>query len=74
MNTSALQTHLLATNKGKAYHKQRQQLGKPLENPFIGYVFSDNTPGKREREGYMHIYTKTAGNGREKEATTQRDK
>ncbi|XP_019851255.1 PREDICTED: uncharacterized protein LOC109581518 [Amphimedon queenslandica] len=42
VNTGALQTHLLATNKGKAYHKQRQQLGKPLENPFIGYVFSDN--------------------------------
>ena len=42
VNTGALQTHLLATSKGKAYHKQRQHIGKPLENPFIGYVFSEN--------------------------------
>ena len=45
VNTSALQTHLIATSKGKTYHKCRQQMSKPLENPFIGHVFSDN-PGK----------------------------
>lgn len=43
VNTSELQTHLLATSKGKNYHKMRQQAAKPLENPFIGYVFSDES-------------------------------
>lgn len=43
VNTGALQTHLLATSKGKSYHKQRQQHGKPLENPFIGHVFSESS-------------------------------
>ena len=43
VNTGALQTHLLATTKGKDYHKAKQQSGKPLENPFIGYVFSENS-------------------------------
>lgn len=42
INTGELQTHLLATSKGKSFHKMRQQTGKPLENPFIGYVFSDD--------------------------------
>ena len=28
--------------QGKAYHKMKQQCGKPLENPFIGYVFSED--------------------------------
>ena len=41
VNTSELQTHLLATGKGKNFHKMRHQAGKPLENPFIGFVFSD---------------------------------
>ncbi len=43
VNTAELQTHLLATSKGKNYHKMRQQAAKPLENPFIGYVFSDES-------------------------------
>lgn len=43
VNTSELQSHVLATSKGKAYHKMRQQVGKPLENPFIGYVFSEDS-------------------------------
>ena len=43
VNTSELQTHLLATSKGKMYHKMKQQSGKPLENPFIGYVFSEES-------------------------------
>ena len=43
VNTSELQSHVLATSKGKAFHKMRQQLGKPLENPFIGYVFSEDS-------------------------------
>jgi len=41
VNKSELQTHILATDKGKSFHKLRQQANKPLENPFIGYVFSD---------------------------------
>ena len=41
VNTSELQTHVLATGKGKSFHKLRQQASKPLENPFIGFVFSD---------------------------------
>ena len=43
VNTGELQTHLLATSKGKNYHKMKQQSGKPLENPFIGYVFSEES-------------------------------
>ena len=43
VNTSELQSHVMATSKGKAFHKMRQQLGKPLENPFIGYVFSEDS-------------------------------
>ena len=43
VNTSELQSHVMATSKGKAFHKMRQQLGKPLENPFIGYVFSEES-------------------------------
>ena len=46
VNTGELQTHLLATSKGKSYHKMRQQTGKPLENPFIGFVFSDESGRK----------------------------
>lgn len=45
VNTRELQTHLAATAKGKLYHRLRQKTGKPLENPFIGYVFSEQ-PGK----------------------------
>eukprot|EP00731_Ephydatia_muelleri_P037255 Em0429g5a len=45
VNTAELQTHLLATNKGKAFHRAKQMGGKPLENPFIGYVFTDDTDG-----------------------------
>lgn len=41
VNTRELQTHLAATAKGKMYHRLRQKTGKPLENPFIGYVFSE---------------------------------
>ena len=52
VNTGELQTHLLATNKGKNFHKMRQQLGKPLENPFIGFVFSDES-GKND----IHIHS-----------------
>eukprot|EP00731_Ephydatia_muelleri_P037237 Em0425g4a len=33
VNTAELQTHLLATNKGKAFHRAKQMGGKPLENP-----------------------------------------
>lgn len=43
INTGELQTHLLATSKGKSYHKMKQQTSKPLENPFIGYVFSEES-------------------------------
>lgn len=43
VNTSELQTHACGTSKGKAFHKMRQQLGKPLENPFIGHVFSEDS-------------------------------
>lgn len=43
VNTSELKSHVMATSKGKAFHKMRQQLGKPLENPFIGYVFSEES-------------------------------
>ena len=57
VNTSELQTHVMATSKGKAYHKMRQQIGKPLENPFIGYVFSEESGksvinARHMREGY----------------------
>ena len=45
VNTRELQTHLAATAKGKMFHRLRQKTGKPLENPFIGYVFSEQ-PGK----------------------------
>ena len=45
VNTRELQTHLAATAKGKMYHRLRQKTGKPLENPFIGYVFSEQ-PGE----------------------------
>ena len=45
VNTRELQTHLAATAKGKLYHRLRQKTGKPLENPFIGYVFSEQ-PGQ----------------------------
>ena len=41
INTSELQSHLLATTKGRNFHKMRQQVGKPLENPFVGFIFSD---------------------------------
>lgn len=41
VNTRELQTHLAATAKGKMFHRLRQKTGKPLENPFIGYVFSE---------------------------------
>ena len=43
VNTAELQTHLLATSKGKAFHRAKQLGGKPLENPFIGYVFTDDS-------------------------------
>ena len=43
VNTGELQTHLVASSKGKGFHKMRQQVGKPLENPFIGFVFSDDS-------------------------------
>lgn len=43
VNTGELQTHSLGTSKGKAFHKMRQHLGKPLENPFIGHVFSEES-------------------------------
>ena len=46
VNTRELQTHLAATAKGKMYHRLRQKTGKPLENPFIGYVFSEQ-PGNK---------------------------
>ena len=52
MNTNELQTHFIATGKGKNYHKTRQQLGRPLENPFIGYVFSDDSGS----HAYMYVY------------------
>jgi len=45
VNTRELQTHLAATAKGKMFHRLRQKTGKPLENPFIGYVFSEQ-PGR----------------------------
>lgn len=45
VNTAELQSHLLATSKGKAFHRAKQLGGKPLENPFIGYVFTDDTDG-----------------------------
>eukprot|EP00731_Ephydatia_muelleri_P035133 Em0099g5a len=35
VNTAELQTHLLATNKGKAFHRAKQMGGKPLENPSL---------------------------------------
>ena len=43
VNTGELATHTLGTGKGKSFHKMRQNLGKPLENPFIGHVFSEDT-------------------------------
>jgi hypothetical protein len=45
----------MATSKGKAFHKMRQQLGKPLENPFIGYVFSEES-GKATTSNYPKKY------------------
>ena len=58
VNTGELQTHLLATSKGKGYHKMRQQAAKPLENPFIGYVFSDESgPLPMEWEGQLQGHT-----------------
>ena len=44
----------MATSKGKAFHKMRQQLGKPLENPFIGFVFSEES-GKTTLEDFFCI-------------------
>ena len=52
VNTGELQTHLLATAKGKTFHKMRQQANKPLENPFISYVFSDDS-GKFEEKKFF---------------------
>lgn len=54
VNTGELQTHLLATSKGKGFHKMRQQVGKPLENPFIGFVFS------YESDGTLHTFPEPA--------------
>ena len=45
----------MATSKGKAFHKMRQQLGKPLENPFIGFVFSEES-GKTTLEVFCINY------------------
>ena len=44
VNTTELQSHFLATSKGRTFHKLRQQQAKPLENPFIGHVFTEE-PG-----------------------------
>ena len=44
VNTTELQSHFLATSKGRSFHKLRQTQGKPLENPFIGHVFTEE-PG-----------------------------
>ena len=41
INTNELQSHFIATPKGKNFHRIRQKQGKPLENPFIGYIFSE---------------------------------
>lgn len=41
INTNELQSHLIATQKGKNFHRMRQKQGKPLENPFIGFIFSE---------------------------------
>ncbi len=43
VNTGELATHSLGTSKGKDYLKTRQQVGKPVENPFIGHIFSQDT-------------------------------
>ena len=43
INTNELQSHLIATQKGKSFHRVRQKQGKPLENPFIGFIFSEGT-------------------------------
>lgn len=54
VNTRELQTHLAATAKGKMYHRLRQKTGKPLENPFIGYVFSEQ-PGEPQSTGVAAV-------------------
>jgi hypothetical protein len=41
VNTTELQSHFLATSKGRTFHKLRQSQAKPLENPFIGHVFTE---------------------------------
>ena len=47
VNTTELQSHFLATSKGRTFHKLRQSQAKPLENPFIGHVFTEE-PGAGE--------------------------
>lgn len=49
INTNELQSHFIATPKGKNFHRIRQKQGKPLENPFIGYIFSE---GAGELKGF----------------------
>lgn len=55
VNTSELQTQILATSKGKSFHKLRQQANKPLENPFIGFVFSDEAGKTRIKQGKVRL-------------------
>lgn len=45
INTNELQSHLIATHKGKNFHRIKQKQGKPLENPFIGFIFSEGAGG-----------------------------
>ena len=52
INTNELQSHFIATPKGKNFHRIRQKQGKPLENPFIGYIFSE---GAGEFKGFWHV-------------------
>eukprot|EP00800_Vazella_pourtalesii_P016305 TRINITY_DN4659_c0_g1_i1.p1 TRINITY_DN4659_c0_g1~~TRINITY_DN4659_c0_g1_i1.p1 ORF type:complete len:337 (+),score=47.25 TRINITY_DN4659_c0_g1_i1:70-1080(+) len=42
VNTKQIQTHLVSTHKGLSYHQSQVRAGKPLENPFMGYIFSEN--------------------------------
>jgi hypothetical protein len=62
INTNELQSHLIATNKGKNYQRARQKQGKPLENPFIGYVFSEEGEDLQARSDQISVRTQPQTN------------
>ena len=57
VNTTELQSHFLATSKGRTFHKLRQQQAKPLENPFIGHVFTEEPGAAYIVRTHTHTHT-----------------